>query len=51
MHENEDLMRNIVKLASELGECLKEKGETLTTAESCTGGGIAYMLKIGRAHV
>ncbi len=44
MHENEDLMRNIVKLASELGECLKEKGETLTTAESCTGGGIAYML-------
>lgn len=33
-----------LKTAIQIGELLKKKGKTLTTAESCTGGGIAYML-------
>ena len=34
----------IKELASDLLERLKEKGQTLATAESCTGGGIGHYL-------
>ncbi len=37
-------MEQLVKLATQVGEKLKENGQTVTTAESCTGGGIAYIL-------
>ncbi|WP_407331299.1 nicotinamide-nucleotide amidase [Enterovibrio sp. 27052020O] len=37
-------MKQLVKLATQIGERLKENQQTVTTAESCTGGGIAYML-------
>src|SRR5579864_2294503 len=33
-----------IKIAKEVGELLKAKGILLTTAESCTGGGLAYAL-------
>ncbi|OEE88358.1 nicotinamide-nucleotide amidase [Enterovibrio norvegicus] len=37
-------MEQLVKLATQIGERLKDNQQTVTTAESCTGGGIAYML-------
>ncbi len=35
---------NTEQLAAELGQLLLRKNATITTAESCTGGGIAYSL-------
>ncbi len=35
---------NTEQLAAELGQLLLRKKATITTAESCTGGGIAYSL-------
>ncbi|MEZ8144585.1 damage-inducible protein CinA [Enterovibrio norvegicus FF-33] len=37
-------MEQLVKLATQIGERLNDNQQTVTTAESCTGGGIAYML-------
>lgn len=37
-------MRNIVKTSAKIGQLLKKYGNTVTTAESCTGGGISYFL-------
>ncbi|MDD1791836.1 nicotinamide-nucleotide amidase [Enterovibrio makurazakiensis] len=37
-------MEQLVNLATKVGERLKENQQSVTTAESCTGGGIAYML-------
>ncbi|TKF30484.1 nicotinamide-nucleotide amidase [Enterovibrio norvegicus] len=37
-------MEQLIKLATQVGERLKASGETVTTAESCTGGGISYFL-------
>lgn len=34
----------LLKRATELGQLLTYKGQTLATAESCTGGGIGYLL-------
>jgi nicotinamide-nucleotide amidase len=34
----------IDQLATELGNCLKKRNWQLVTAESCTGGGLAYAL-------
>lgn len=36
--------KSTLQLASELGEKLKLKNWSITTAESCTGGGIGYAL-------
>ncbi|WP_026377061.1 CinA family protein [Aestuariibacter salexigens] len=38
------LSNDIIELASLLGDKLCAKGWTVTTAESCTGGGIAYAI-------
>jgi nicotinamide-nucleotide amidase len=35
---------NLVNLVSAIGEYLTESGQTVTTVESCTGGGIAHLL-------
>lgn len=35
-------MNDIIDLAIRVGKTLKEKGLLLATAESCTGGGVAY---------
>lgn len=35
---------NIEQLATDLGRALKDKGWIATTAESCTGGGVAYAI-------
>ncbi|USH02957.1 nicotinamide-nucleotide amidase [Grimontia kaedaensis] len=37
-------MEQLVKLATQIGERLKASNQTITTAESCTGGGISYVL-------
>ncbi|CZF78632.1 nicotinamide-nucleotide amidase [Grimontia marina] len=37
-------MEQLVKLATQIGERLKASNQTVTTAESCTGGGISYVL-------
>jgi nicotinamide-nucleotide amidase len=34
------VMNNILELAAQVGQILKEKGLMLATAESCTGGGV-----------
>jgi nicotinamide-nucleotide amidase len=41
---NHSMTRLINQLALELGHCLKKRGLTLVTAESCTGGGLAYFI-------
>lgn len=33
-----------MRIEEKIGECLKDKGMTLSTAESCTGGGIAALI-------
>jgi nicotinamide-nucleotide amidase len=35
-------MNRIIDLATRVGQTLKDKGLLLATAESCTGGGVAY---------
>lgn len=35
-------MNRIIDLAARVGQTLKDKGLLLATAESCTGGGVAY---------
>lgn len=35
---------DLVKLAEQVGECLRARGLMLVTAESCTGGGVANVL-------
>ncbi|PKF51683.1 CinA family protein [Enterovibrio nigricans] len=37
-------MEQLVKTATRIGELLVANGQTVTTAESCTGGGISYVL-------
>lgn len=37
-------MEHLYHLAQTLGEQLNAQGKTVTTAESCTGGGIAYCI-------
>jgi nicotinamide-nucleotide amidase len=37
-------MENIKSLAEQVGRVLQQKGLFLSTAESCTGGGIAYAI-------
>src|SRR3954464_9411206 len=37
-------MDDILELAAETGRVLKKKGLLLTTAESCTGGGVAQAI-------
>ncbi len=37
-------MNHIIDLAARAGQALKAKGLLLATAESCTGGGIAYAI-------
>src|SRR5690349_12597001 len=37
-------MKRINQIIEELGKICKEKHYSLTTAESCTGGGIAYSI-------
>src|SRR5258708_5050823 len=37
-------MEDLYHIADKLGNALLQKGLTLSTAESCTGGGIAYVL-------
>jgi nicotinamide-nucleotide amidase len=37
-------MDNLIQLAKEVGEALEKKNLLLATAESCTGGGVAYAL-------
>ncbi|MDP4985072.1 CinA family protein [Pseudoalteromonas tunicata] len=39
-----ELQQEISQLAAELGAILADKGIWITTAESCTGGGISYAL-------
>ncbi len=39
-----DLQQEIQTLAAQLGAILADKGLTITTAESCTGGGLSYAL-------
>ncbi|MFZ2315734.1 MAG: CinA family protein [Gammaproteobacteria bacterium] len=34
----------LMELAKKVGKCLKNRGLSVTTAESCTGGGVAYWL-------
>lgn len=36
--------KEILSLAAELGKLLKQKNVLLTTAESCTGGGLSYVI-------
>ena len=38
------LAMQITRLASEVGERLAPRALSVTTAESCTGGGVAYAL-------
>lgn len=33
-----------ISLAAEVGHLLRDRGDTLSTAESCTGGGIGYVI-------
>ena len=40
------MMNDIENLVSQLGNQLSEKKLTLVTAESCTGGGLAYYISI-----
>ena len=35
---------NLLSLSRKTGEVLKKKGQTLVTAESCTGGGVAQVI-------
>jgi nicotinamide-nucleotide amidase len=35
-------MNSIIDLATRVGQTLKDKGLLMATAESCTGGGVAY---------
>jgi nicotinamide-nucleotide amidase len=37
-------MNSIIDLATRVGQTLKDKGLLLATAESCTGGGVAYAI-------
>ncbi len=37
-------MEQLVKIATQIGDRLKANNQTVTTAESCTGGGISYVL-------
>ncbi|MBF8179286.1 CinA family protein [Herminiimonas contaminans] len=37
-------MQNLIELATEVGQRLKELGLMLATAESCTGGGVAQAI-------
>ncbi|WP_150141135.1 nicotinamide-nucleotide amidohydrolase family protein, partial [Candidatus Enterovibrio escicola] len=37
-------MEYLLKLAMQIGIFLRNSGEIVTTAESCTGGGISYIL-------
>lgn len=37
-------MEQLVNMATQIGERLKANQQTVTTAESCTGGGISYVL-------
>ncbi|MBQ4851551.1 nicotinamide-nucleotide amidase [Pseudoalteromonas sp. MMG012] len=39
-----ELQQEITTLAAQLGAILTDKRQTITTAESCTGGGISYAL-------
>lgn len=39
-----ELENKIEGLVQELGQICKNKRITLTTAESCTGGGLAYFI-------
>ncbi|KAF7788770.1 nicotinamide-nucleotide amidase [Pseudoalteromonas rubra] len=39
-----ELHTEIASLAAQLGAILTNNGQTITTAESCTGGGISYAL-------
>ena len=39
-----ELQQEIYQLAAEIGAILSDKGIWITTAESCTGGGISYAL-------
>lgn len=39
-----ELQQEVYQLAAELGAILSDKGIWITTAESCTGGGISYAL-------
>ncbi len=35
---------SLFQLSSRIGDRLTAKGQTITTVESCTGGGVAYAL-------
>lgn len=37
-------MEDIIKLAADVGQTLKQKGLLVATAESCTGGGVAQAI-------
>ena len=39
----------LMQLSEQVGQALKARGATVTTAESCTGGWVAKVIKIGRA--
>jgi len=47
MNELEKLIGRAESSVTELGECLKDRGWFIGTAESCTGGWIAQMLTAG----
>ncbi len=44
MKSKEKMIEELIKLAAQIGELLQDAGGTVTTAESCTGGGISYFL-------
>lgn len=44
MNEGKDMTDTLANLAIEVGTLLKKKGLVLTTAESCTGGGLSYWI-------
>lgn len=44
MSINDDPNEVMYQLALQIGDCLKKNQMTLTTAESCTGGGVSYLL-------